>query len=287
MRLDIDMTFSVADPGNGSGRMAKGTIRAAGREVQVYLDDPSLLPVDKMPALASVREMAKTLASRGLSVSVGGPQGELVSLGAVKASVAQRLVTGSLFIRLGSLRALAPLAGRFSRRETQKPSLLPPGTPWPLVPMVYRRIPRKITTTHYSAGGGRPRLIVVKDGEYWDGNMLEEFNLKPGTTTIGSSASADLVLDGLEPVHAEIHHTDTDEYVLHSHGPVGGSVDNQAETTTLRTGSRLVMGQWRLGFFREEYADHGRPHGGRSGGEFAHQKAQYNPRTGKVERDEI
>lgn len=295
MRLDIDMAFSCTVDGDGPsdgssdgpGRSAEGSIQATGHEVEVYLDNPALFQADRTPLLGSVRSFAKELASRGLLLRVKGPDGELVSLGAVKASTAQRLLTGSAFIRLGSWRALAPLAGRFSFKETPKDSFVPPGTPWPLVPMVHRRIPRNITTTHYSAGGGRPRLFLVRDGQYWDGTMPEEFNLKEGTTTIGSSDDADVVLDGLEPLHAEIRHTDQDEYVLHSTGHVGGSVDEHADETTLRTGARLIMGPWRLGFFREEYADHGRPYGGRSGGEFAHQKGQYNRHTGTVERDEI
>lgn len=227
------MTFSLTEPGNGSGGTTQGTIRAAGREVNVYIDDPQVVQGDSIALGASVKSFAKALGSRGLSVSVSGPGGELVSLGAVKASAAQRLITGSAFIRLESFRALAPFAGRLRWKESEKSTLLPPGTPWPLVPMVHRRIPRKITTTHYSSGGGRPRLILVKDGEYWDGKMPGKFNLRTGTTTIGSSDSADLVLEGLEPLHAEIHHTESDEYVLHSRGRVGGSVDPQAATTTL------------------------------------------------------
>ena len=45
------------------------------------------------------------------------------------------------------------------------------------------------------------------------------------------------------------------------------------------------MGSWRLAYFREEFADHGRPFGGRSGGEFAYQRPQVDPRTGAIERD--
>ena len=42
----------------------------------------------------------------------------------------------------------------------------------------------------------------------------------------------------------------------------------------LRTGTGVSLGRWYVSFFREEYADHGRPYGGRVGGEFAHQRSQ-------------
>lgn len=48
---------------------------------------------------------------------------------------------------------------------------------------------------------------------------------------------------------------------------------------SLRTGDRLEFGDWVMSFFREEFADHGRPYGGRQGGEFSHQKAQQAPRS--------
>lgn len=285
MRLDIDMGFTLDETGEEPSGGASGTIRAAGTEVEIYIDDPALFHVGKSPMVAAASTLAKALAVRGLTVRVAGPQGDIVSLGAVKASSAQRLVTGSPHIKLGSWRALAPLAGRLGRGGTGSDSLLPPSTPLPLLPMVHRRIRRKITTTHYAAGGGHPRLFVVRDSDTWDGTMPDEFDLsRSEVVTIGSGAEADLRLEGLEPLHAEIRHNEADEYVLHAHGPVGGSVDG--ERAVLRTGARIVIGQWRIGFFREEYADHGRPFGGRSGGEFARQPSQYNPRTGYVEHGE-
>ena len=55
----------------------------------------------------------------------------------------------------------------------------------------------------------------------------------------------------------------------------GAVVDQQI----LRTGTRVELGGHRLVFFREEYADHGRPHGGRIGGEAGRQLPQ-PPRPG-------
>jgi hypothetical protein len=82
----------------------------------------------------------------------------------------------------------------------------------------------------------------------------------------------------LQPFHAEIRHDSNDEYVLHSLAEVAGGSQSlpgaQTGQRILRTGARMEMAQWRIGFFREEYADHGRPHGGRRGGELAYQKPQ-------------
>ena len=65
-----------------------------------------------------------------------------------------------------------------------------------------------------------------------------------------------------------------DEYVVHALDPDtrvnGARVDQQF----LRTGSRLRVGRWTLAYSRDEYADHGRPHGGRIGGELGRQQPQ-------------
>ena len=42
----------------------------------------------------------------------------------------------------------------------------------------------------------------------------------------------------------------------------------------LRTGARFTLGKWELVFVRAEFADHGRPYGGRQGGEGTKQKPQ-------------
>jgi len=79
-------------------------------------------------------------------------------------------------------------------------------------------------------------------------------------------------------VHAEIRHNEDDEYVLYAHAPTGGGRPNLPHSSDdariLRTGSRIEMGPWRLAYYREEFADHGRPFGGRVGGEYAFQKQQ-------------
>ncbi|MHA7210446.1 FHA domain-containing protein [Arthrobacter sp. MDT1-65] len=288
LRFDIDIDFSLGEPatdGKPEARLS-GTVRAAGTTVEIFVDDPAAFRGNNLPSIGQVRAFAGLLARRGLAVSVTGPKGPLVSLGAVETSMAQRLFTRSPHIRLGAPGTLAPLLG-IGRRALEKgsaPSLLPPSTPFPLVPTVNRRIRRTITTTHYVRGGGRPRLIFVQNSQVWDGQVPREFELVADRTTIGSADDAMLNLGGLEDLHAEILHTEDDEYVLVPHGAITGSV-NGREPSILRTGARIQLGAWALAFFREEYADHGRPFGGRNGGELSYQRPQRNPRTGVTEVD--
>ncbi|MHA7240468.1 FHA domain-containing protein [Arthrobacter sp. TMS1-12-1] len=288
LRLDIDIDFSLGEPAMDGKPEAglSGTVKAAGTTVEIFVDDPGAFRGNNLPRLGQVRDVARQLARRGLAVSVSGPKGLLVSIGAVESSVAQRLVTRSPHIRLGSPGTLAPLLG-IGRRALEKrdaPSLVPPSTPFPLVPTVNRSIRRTITTTHYLPGSGRPRLIFVQNSATWSGQVPREFELVADRTTIGSGEDAMLNLPGLDALHAEVIHTEDDEYVLVPRGTVTGSV-NGREPSVLRTGARVQFGGWAVAFFREEYADHGRPFGGRSGGELAYQRPQRNPRTGVTEVD--
>ncbi|KUM36941.1 FHA domain-containing protein [Arthrobacter sp. EPSL27] len=280
-RADINLDFSLQEP---SGEEASGSVKASGTEVVVSLDRIDALQSQRLPSLGDLRPLAKTLADQGLSVAVDGPDGRIISFGAVDAPASQRVITRSPHIRLGKLGVLAPMLKRGRRAPARTFSLLPPGTLLPLLPTVKRRIPRRITTTHYTRGGGRPRLIFVQDSTTWNGQVPREFSLTAERVSIGSDESVDLQLPGLDGVHAEIVHNDRDEYVLVRHGKVTGSF-GPGSASVLRTGSRLQMGQWCLAFFREEFADHGRPFGGRSGGEFAYQRPQRDPRTGALETD--
>ncbi len=280
-RADINLDFSLQE---ASGEEARGSVKASGTEVVVALDRIDALLSHRLPSLGDLRPLAKTLSDQGLSVVVDGPDGRIISLGAVEAPASQRVITRSPHIKLGKLGALAPMLKRGRRSPARGFSLLPPGTLLPLLPTVKRRIPRRITTTHYTRGGGRPRLIFVQDSKSWNGQVPREFSLTEERVRIGSDASAQLQLPGLDGLHAEIVHNDRDEYVLVRHGKVSGSF-GPGSASVLRTGSRLQMGEWCLAFFREEFADHGRPFGGRSGGEFAYQRPQRDPRTGAMEQD--
>lgn len=286
MRLDIDIAFSVSDPGGSDGAEStiNGTITAAGTEVVVRADNADLFRVGPRAGMDAIREFAKSLNEHGVSVSLASPEGTIVSFGAVKASAAQRLVTRSAHIKPGQVSAWASLLR--GGKGNAAPSLVPPGTPFPLSPTFQRRYRMRPTTTHYTRGGGRPRLLFVRDSETWDGRPAAVFDLTGETTVIGAGPEADLALPGLLPAHATVTHTDDDEYVLTAQGPVGGSANLSAEASyTLRTGARMSIGDWRLVYVREEYADHGRPYGGRQGGELAYQRPQFDSRKGAIERD--
>ncbi|MET3720872.1 FHA domain-containing protein [Arthrobacter sp. UYCo732] len=276
----MDLDFSYTDE---SGAVTRGSARAAGTAVTITLDGLDGFSAGSMPSLKEIRPLAKMLSGEGLSITVNGPDGSIVSLGAVHSPASQRLVTRSPNIKLGKLGALVPL-GRRGKRQSRAFPLFPPETPLPLIPTVKRKITRRVTTTHHTRGSGRPRLIFVQDAAQWTGQIPREVTLDQETFSIGAASGSDLQLSGLDPVHAQIQHDENDEYVLVPHGAVSGSV-NRSGPSVLRTGARIKLGQWCVAFFREEFADHGRPFGGRSGGELAYQRPQFDPRTGTTERD--
>lgn len=285
VRFDIDLTFGEVGADDPAG--LHGTVKAAGSEITVFLSDPSRLPGGR-GLLPQLRIVAAALARRGMSVTLEGPAGRMVSFGAVHTNALQRLVSRSPHIALGTPAAVAPLrAGSRAGSALRVPA--PPTTLFPVAPTVGRGGRGRITTTHYIPGSGRPRLIFVIGSAEWDGRPPREFDLLPGRTTIGSAEGCDLRLEGLEPLHAEVVHDGNDEYVLRALAPTGGGtarigsdgaveseVSNASspEGRVLRTGARIDLGQWRLAYFREEFADHGRPHGGRVGGELSRQRSQ-------------
>lgn len=140
------------------------------------------------------------------------------------------------------------------------------------------------TTTHASWREGDPRLLVSRHDE--DRSV---FPLAEDRVTIGSSEDCVLQLEGAQPLHATIVHDERDEYVLTMHAPgiMNARSPEGAEgerVETLRTGARFMVGDWTLVFNRAEFADHGRPYGGREGGEGARQARQpdrpdYHPST--------
>lgn len=132
-----------------------------------------------------------------------------------------------------------------------------------------------VTTTHGPWGSGRPRLAVSGDGAY------QEIPIEHDVFWIGSDAKCDIRYDGVDPVHAEIVHEETDEYVVTMRGPGRMSVDPESmgqsgvpRSMILRQGATFAVGPLRFVFMRDEFADHGRPFGGRQGGEGAQQQRQ-------------
>lgn len=133
----------------------------------------------------------------------------------------------------------------------------------------------KPTTTHAEWGAGNPRLLVHSDSERFVHDITGD------RMRIGSNADNDLPLRGTDPVHATIVHDERDEYVLTLHGagemnanPLSAATHPGDRSETLRTGARFTAGSWTLVFMRDEFADHGRPFGGRQGGEFSDQPPQ-------------
>ena len=102
------------------------------------------------------------------------------------------------------------------------------------------------------------------------------FALRDDVTTIGGGPDCGIRLLGLEPLAAEIRHDDQDEFVLVRKGSAAGIRVNGSpvDNAVLRTASRVDIGGYTMSFYREEFADHGRPYGGRIGGELGHQRPQ-------------
>ncbi len=284
-RFDIDLSFELRVPSqsNQESELVTGTIEAAGKDIVVRCDNPDVFLDSGVGNPVLMRMLADVLDSHDTTISFEGPQGRIVRIGKLKNPIIQRLMTGTRHIEFGSSSTLVSLAKkRFSaRNQGDMGQLLPPPTLVPLLPTFNRTNRKRITTTNYAYGAGHPRLLFVIDAERWDGHPPLIFDLNKTVTTIGSSPLSDLVLSGAEPFHAEIRHVEQDEYVLYPFSPAGTGIDPVNTTASwaeggvvLRTGARVQIAGWKMAFFREEYADHGRPYGGRAGGEWAHQRTQ-------------
>jgi hypothetical protein len=123
-----------------------------------------------------------------------------------------------------------------------------------------------VTTTHAEHGAGRPRLVVVAAPEGAP-PVPKEHLLDRDVVTIGSGPDQDVQLPGLEPHHLSVVHDERDEYRVDAFAEVGGGSSAEPPDRALRTGATIRVRGWELSFYREEYADHGRPYGGREGGE--------------------
>ncbi len=276
--IDADLRFSIELPpaGGAPARQVSGTVSGQGAALEVTLDE--LPALDRSTAPSAVRQLARRAADAGLQVSVRGPLGLVATVGAVRPQWLSRIVLRSRFVRLGSIgTVLAALRAR-GRRPVSVQDLTPPITLLPLAP-TFATLPRRVTTTHDPDGGGRPRFFFPGEVNGLPGQRTHVFYLRVGrTTTVGGDPGDDLQLDGLEPVQAEIRRDEWDEYWVVSTGTepvrVNGAPTRQAR---MRTGTRVQIGRWTMVYFRAEYADHGRPYGGRIGGEAGHQIPQPMP----------
>lgn len=129
------------------------------------------------------------------------------------------------------------------------------------------------TTTHDPAHGGAPRLALEQE-TYLEGERQVLWYLEGDVVTIGSSDGCDVVLPGLEPLHATISRDDRDEFTLRSEGAETRVHGAAVRAQLLRSGARIELGEHVLAYYRDEHADHGRPYGGRQGGEIGHQRPQ-------------
>ncbi|MDO9381020.1 MAG: FHA domain-containing protein [Nocardioidaceae bacterium] len=277
VRIDADVRFELT-PG-GSAGTTSGTLTAHGSHLEVYTDDPALLS-----GLAgsddTARDLAGALAHQHLSLTISGPKGPIATVGDVKSPLLHRVLTRSPHIRLGKVGALLSFVRNRRGADGREVVGLPPSTPMPLAPTLQGWRRRRVTTTHDPLGGGSPRLIQHLDRPV-AGERAAEHLLKPSRTTFGSDPSMDVVLPGLEPEQAHVYRTERDEYVIRNVGRPGTLVVNGAPMTQqlLRTGTRVELGPHTFGYVRDEYADHGRPYGGRTGGETGRQRRQ-PPRPG-------
>lgn len=287
MRIDSDLTFSFAEPARegAESRAMNGTITGTGNHLEVRCD--TLPKMSARTVAPLLRKTAAALASRGLTVSVSGPDGLLMTIGAVRGSLWHRILTRSRHVQLERvtqfIRILRPhrtVVGGLTMAE-----LMPPATVMPLAP-TFRVQPRRVTTTHDAAGGGRPRLLFSAGPASYEGQNVRSFYLKPGVTTIGSGPECDLQLSGMADLQAEIRRNENDEYVLVARSDPGTTRVNGRPVTggVLRTGSRIELGSRTMSYFRSEFADHGRPYGGRIGGEFGFQRSQAIPKYQSPDR---
>ncbi len=273
LAVRADLGFSVEVPGRTPVR---GHLDGDGHRLRLAVDDPSAFA--GRGDSAGVRAFADVLARHDLTVTVVSGEAELLTLGVVRSSWLQRRLTGSRHMRVGGGRgawAAVRARSRASSGEGLLPdaAMAPPPTLFPLAP-TFRRRPAQVTTTHAAYGGGDPRLVLAPREGAWEDGRQPAFRLRRGVVTIGSAEDCNVCLPGLEPLHAEVHHDEDDEFFVVAAGGETRVNGERVDRHLLRTASRVSVGPWTMTFYREEYADHGRPYGGRVGGEIGHQRPQ-------------
>lgn len=279
---DLDFAVSLPRTGTSDPRVVTCSLKGEHSKLRLWVDRP--LALAGRVGRRRVHAVAETLARRGITLAVAGPDGPVATLGAVRPSWLHRRLTGSPYLRVGRLRAALHLArARGGPPAASLLEVLPPPTLWPLAP-TFRSLRRgPVTTTHDSGHGGNPRLVLAPGPAPMPGDRPRVFPLLSDVTRVGSDQTADVRLSGLAPEHAEVRRNDDDEFVV---VPVNRPEESRvngapADGQLLRTGSRVDFGMWTLSYSREEFADHGRPYGGRIGGEAGHQRRQ-PPRTRPV-----
>lgn len=284
--MQADLHLTVGGIGERTGRDLAITVESDSDVVRVRLDRVPTL--GQRPAPDLIRAVSAGLVSTGLRVVVEGPDGRLLSVGSgVRTPWWQRLFVRADHVRVHDLRgALRALPRSRSATTNGSPVIAPPvvlfappATLLPLTPTLLRR--HHVSTTHDPTGGGLPRLYFPPADVA--GSRLKVFHLRP-EVRIGDRDDADLRLAGVAAEQARIYRNEVDEYVIE---PLPGGLPVRvhgariAGPALLRTGARIEIGPWQMVYFRAEYADHGRPYGGRQGGEIDRQRwqppARYRP----------
>lgn len=274
VEIDADLRLAIELPGHDP---VTATLTGQGRSLELAISDPVVFAGRRDAGV--VRGIAAALAERGIVLTVVAGGRRLLELGAVDGSWLQRRITRSRHLRVVGVRgAIAGVRGRASDEAPALPgrALVPPPTLFPVAPTFGRPPKPVVTTTHDPRRGGNPRLVLTVGNTRLPESRKVIHPLRGEVVTIGSGEDCDIRLAGLAALHAEVRHDARDEYVL---------VDRAGRRTTrvngvpvderlLRTGARVELGDWVLAYRREEYADHGRPYGGRIGGELGHQKPQ-------------
>lgn len=287
LRLDADLRLEVetGTAGDDPGRSLRASLTGSGSTLTLRLDGTDVLPIGSptTSTLDTVRDLAQMLADEGLTLVVATGERRLASLGVVEQRLGDRVLSGSRHLAIHDRRGVLRLVrSRGAGGAPALTALMPPSTPWPFTPTFTPPRRRRVTTTHDPLGGGNPRLVYYPAAPELGGlASRQELHLRRGVTTVGGAPEDDLVVAGLQPGHLRIERDPTsDEYevvpVPDALTTVGGRAVEAP--VALRTGMVLRAGDLELTYAREEYADHGRPYGGRQGGEFSRQRPQRRPR---------
>lgn len=149
-------------------------------------------------------------------------------------------------------------------------------------PVRHRTLPPDPTTvaasplgsTHDVHGGGDPRLIATFDDSIdlnialGAGGVPRVYPLRAGENTIGSDPASTIVLPDVSNSQAVVRRDEVDDYVIFDTSPEHSTfVDGRyAAGRRLHAGDRIAMGKWTFIYERAEFADHGSPYGGHTGG---------------------
>jgi hypothetical protein len=274
LEVRADLCFSADVPGFGR---VTGELTGSGPELELRVSNPEFFAGRR--DAARVRGLAAALAGLGVRLSVSAGGHRLLELGATHTGWLHRRLTGSPHLRvLGARGAVAGLRGRGRSGAPVLPGreLLPPATLFPLAPTFRRTPPAPVTTTHDPRHGGNPRLVLAVSNQARPEDGRVVVPLRGPRTTFGSHPTCDVRLAGLAPLQAAVMHDEDDELVLVDQSGAGTTrVDGMpVQRKILRTGNRVELGTWTFAYWRAEYADHGRPFGGRIGGELGRQQPQ-------------